>query len=803
MSATPLLQQYFAIKEQYMEALVLFQVGDFYELFFDDAKKASAFLGITLTKRGMHEGRPVPLCGVPVHALDHYLVKLVRGGFRVVLCDQSEPAQVGKIVGRQVTQVLTPGTLTDMRMLDEKSASYCAALFPLEDLCGCAFIEVMTGQIFVTVLPINDRVLLEAELRRFAPDEVLVPDTRQGEFLENTVRRLSFVTARFAFSGQEAGFDNWLVALPSTSLDLVKRSEAVLSALQLLYAYLQKNQVSVLEACSGLFFYAADDYLMLDAATQKNLEIVSNAQDRTADNTLFSILDRAVTPMGSRMIKKWLVRPLVRRQQIEARHEAIGLLYRDFRVHEELAAYLREVGDFERVVGRIVLHRAQLHDYQALTRSLESINRVRDFLITHVQHSEAEKGLIGRLCDSLIDFRPLHEFLLSAINLDQLVDGKIAVGYSIDLDRLRHLAHEGTTAIAEFEQSERDRTGISSLKVKYNRVQGYAIEVTKANLEAVPTDYVRLQTLVNAERFTLQRLKDLEYELVRAQREAEDIEERLFVQICADVGQWSSALRRAAQALAQCDALVGLTRAAYEYGFVCPVMADHNGSERQLVIKDGRHPVVAATLGSSFIANDARLCDSERTWIITGPNMGGKSTYLRQVALISLMAQAGSWVPASSALLPIFDRIFTRIGAADNVAAGKSTFLVEMEETALICNRATPRSLVILDEVGRGTSTYDGLAIAQAVVEYLHQVVCPFSLFATHFHELTELANSSKGILAYHAASRWTDDGIILLHKIMPGCADGSFGLEVAKQVDLPIQVLQRAQCLITEFMGK
>lgn len=798
MSTTPLLQQYFSIKQQYQDALVLYQVGDFYELFFDDAKVASSFLGITLTKRGTHDGAPVPLCGVPVHALDHYLVKLVRGGFRVVLCDQTEPAQTGKIVSRQVTQVLTPGTLTDMRMLDEKSASYCAALFPVGDRCGCAFIEVLTGQIFVTVLPAEDRVLLEAELRRFSPDEVLVPDTPPGKALEGGVKKISYLTAVFKTADQTPDFELWLSQIPTTSLELIKRSEAVLSALFLLYSYLQKNQARALASCSGLFFYSADDYLLLDGPTQRNLELVVNSQDGSAVHTLFSVLDRAVTPMGSRMIKKWLVRPLVRKNQIEARHTAIGELYRDFRVHEQLAGELRDVGDIERVIGRIVLRRANLHDYQALTRALEPVNRVRESL-----GQIAQTGLLARLAESIADFEPLRLFLVGAINLDQELDGTIAAGYSAELDRLRQLGQAGTAAIAQFEQGEKVRTGITSLKVKYNRVQGYAIEITKANLGAVPADYVRLQTLVGTERFTVQRLKDLEYDLVRAQRESAEIEERLFSQVCENVEQWAAALRRAAQALAQTDALVGFTRAAYEFGFTCPVMTEQDGPDRSLVVVGGRHPVVAALLGMDFIANDTHLDDQVRTWIITGPNMGGKSTYLRQVALISLMAQAGCWVPASSALLPIFDRIFTRIGAADNVAAGKSTFLVEMEETALICNRATSKSLVILDEVGRGTSTYDGLAIAQAVVEYLHQTVKPFALFATHFHELTELAQNNPGILAYHAASSWTENGIILLHKIVPGCADGSFGIEVAKQVDLPVQVLQRAQDLVHKFTIK
>lgn len=792
MSATPLLQQYFAVKEQYRDALVLFQVGDFYELFFDDAKTASSFLGIALTKRGMHEGKPVPLCGVPVHALDHYLVKLVRGGFRVVLCDQKEQVRGSKLFDRVVTQVLTPGTLTDMRMLDDKSASYCAALFPTAEMCGCAFVEILTGQFFVTVFPVEDRVMLEAELRRFSPDEVLIPDSKSGEQLDVVVRRLSFATARGTFNEPTGEFSAWIDQIPSSSWDLAKRSEAVMGALGLLYSFLQKNQSRVLEACSGLFFYAADDYLMLDGATQRNLEIVKNAHDGSEKNTLFSVLDQAITPMGARMIKKWLVRPLVKKSQIEARHEAIEFLHRDFRIHDELALRLRDVGDFERIVGRIVLRRAQLYDYQALTRGLEGIESVRNFLIPLTSQG-ARIGLLQKIVEGIADFTPLKNYLISAINLDQVVEGKIGVGFSVELDRLRHLAHEGTSAIAEFEQQERERTGINSLKVKFNRVQGYAIEITKANLDAVPADYLRIQTLVNGERFTTQALKNLEQELLSAQRQTEELEEKLFMQICADVEQWSSALRRVAQSLAQCDALVGLTRAAYEFGFVRPVM--HEGAE--LSITGGRHPVVAAALGSDFVANDVRFDERIRTWVITGPNMGGKSTFLRQVALVGLMAQAGSFVPASHAFLPIFDRVFTRIGATDNVAAGKSTFLVEMEETALICNRATCKSLVVLDEVGRGTSTYDGLAIAQAVVEYLHYQVHPFALFATHFHELTALAQPESGIVAYHAASVHTPEGMILLHKIVPGCADGSFGIEVAKQVDLPAQILQRAQALV------
>lgn len=792
MGTTPLLRQYFEIREQYPEALLLFQVGDFYEIFFDDAKRAAAYLGITLTKRGTYQGEPVPLCGVPLHTLDHYLVKLVKGGFRVAICDQLTAAQPGKVVKRGVTKVLTPGTLTDIRLLDDKSASYCAAIFPTLKSYGCVFVELLTGHIFTTVVSADDKVLLEAELRRFSPDEILLPNTKLGCALEKYVKRNGYVTTMLDYDAYQefsAGdFANWFQSCQVPSRDIIEHSAGVNSALVLLYGYLYKNQKQALEQCRQVFFYSPEDFLMLDASTQKNLEIVKNLQDGSSTHTLFSVLDHATTSMGSRMIRKWLVRPLIKKDAIEQRLNVVEFFVQNLVVREEVMTCFKHVGDIERVIGRIALQRAHLHDYTALSRALAVLPHLQALLGQY-----QDKKLLKKIVTGFGDFSDLSQLLDSALNSDTSYDWKIKKGYSQDLDRLRSLTSDGAQGLLALERREQEKTGIQSLKVKYNKVQGYAIEVTKANLSSVPEHYLRLQTLKNCERYTTQELKDLEYDISRAHSDSLALENELYNQICEKIAGYGSELKRMAQSLAQCDALIGFACAAYKHNYVRPFIAEG----RDIVIRNGRHPVVAEKLGHDFIPNNADLVDTERTWIITGPNMGGKSTFLRQVALLSLMAQAGSFVPADSVQLPLLDRIFTRIGAADNVAEGKSTFLVEMEETALICNQATEKSLVILDEVGRGTSTYDGLAIAQAVVEYLHERVGARALFATHYHELTALSDVHDGIASYHAASKKTEDGIILMHKIIRGSADGSFGIEVAKGVQLPSEIVMRAEQIL------
>lgn len=788
---TPLMRQYHAIKNQYPNTILLFQVGDFYELFFEDAQKAAAFLGIALTQRGMHEGQPIPLCGVPRHTLDHYLIKLVRGGFRVAICDQLTAAVAGKMVERGVTQVLTPGTLTDVKLLDEKSASYIAALFPLEEQYGLVFAELLTGTVQLTVIPRTDQKLLEAELARFMPHEIVLPQTIAVTGLTVILQRCGYITTLYEVTSQKEVFDCWLQSRASEAArSFIEYSDVAYSALHLLYHYLAHMQPQALQSMHQLMVYAPEDFLLLDAATQRNLELVKNNRDGGSAHTVFSVIDGAVTAMGSRLLKKWLLRPLINQEQIEHRLAMITLFYKNHAVRNELSALLRACGDIERVVGRIALRRAHLNDYLLLIRALSQLPD----LIRATQQLEHNGMPVLRI--EWASLMPLYELCMAAFNDDSSQDWLIKSGYHAELDRLRTMMHASAQIVHEMECAEQVATGINSLKIRYNSVHGYGIEVTKPNIHLVPPHYIRLQTLINRERFTTQALKDLEYDIERARTTMGEIEKEVFAAVCAQVEAYVPLLKQCAHELSTVDAWSGLAHIAYERGYVRPEII----SSGDLVIKEGRHPVIDVTLQHHFIPNDTHISDTERLWIITGPNMGGKSTYMRQVALISILAHMGSFVPAQQAVIPLLDRIFTRIGAADDVAAGKSTFLVEMEETALICTQATARSLVILDEVGRGTSTYDGLAIAQAVIEYINSFVQARCLFATHYHELTALAEQLPGIVAYHAATAQVDGKIVLLHKILPGVAPGSFGLEVAKMAQLPAHIITRAHALLTHY---
>lgn len=795
---TPLMRQFYEIKNKYPDTLLLFQVGDFYEIFFEDAKKAATILGIALTQRGTDSnGDPIPLCGVPVHVLENYLSKLVKAGIKVAICDQLESIKPGKIIERGVTQVLTPGTLTDLKLLNEKSASYLAVFYPTYNNWALIFVELLTGQLFITwskdcgARPKSIK-LLEAELGRFLPDEIVLPDIKIAKEYISTLSNLGYaITCYPTDILQENNWDQaklWLerqFAQEAQPVDLLTTEDsAVQSCILLFFSYLKKNNERALSQLKQLFVYKPEDYLMLDAATQRNLELVKNLQDGSSANTLFNILDDAATAMGSRTIKKWLLRPLVKQELIEQRFDAISNFKENINLKDNLRQQLSKIGDLERVVGRIVLRRAQLHDYTNLLRALEVVPE-----ISNLFNSAPDGTLLSNINSKIDNFCELNNLLNSSINCDTSLDWLIKSGFNSELDRLREISNKGTQAILEFESKEQKTTGINTLKIRFNGPHGYGIEVTKANMHLVPAHYMRLQTLVNRERYTTQELKDLEYDLQRAKNEITQIEKEIFESIKQQVETYLSALKKLAYALSYFDALAAMANVAYKNNYVRPQF----NSSKNIKITDGRHPVVQSRLANKFIPNSTNLTDEETLWIITGPNMGGKSTYLRQVALISIMAQMGSFVPAKQADLPVLDKIFTRIGAADNVAEGKSTFLVEMEETALICNEATENSLVILDEVGRGTSTFDGLAIAQAVVEYIFSHVKARCLFATHYHELTILAQKFTGIVPYYAASTKTQDGIVLLHKILPGVADGSFGLEVAKLAQLPESLVKRA----------
>ena len=790
---TPLMQQYLDIKVDYQDTLLFFQVGDFYELFFDDAKQAAAFLGIALTARGKNKGEPIPLCGVPLHAIDHYLSKLVKGGFKVALCDQLEDPKPGTLVKRGIKQVLTPGTLTDEKLLNERSASYIFSLYPAGDSWGLLFSELLTGQICMTTISAGAEKILESELSRFFPDEVLLPDGIRTKELQTYFKRLGYFTTvvqnQYEQSDEQQKWVEKQFSLPIHTQ--LAANESMRQALYYFYLYMAKHQRSSLDLFTTISFYKSDDFLILDAATQRNLELVKNAQDGSSKNTLLSVLDRAKTAMGSRMIKKWILRPLVKKEAIVQRQDVIALCCSDIMLVNALEQLLTKIGDAERIIGRIALQRASLHDYSALSRMLVIIPQLKNSLNVY-----SRTLLIRIIADGLGDFGALSDLLARALHDEPTAECIIKQGFDEKLDSMRVLVNNSNEKIMELELAEQQATGIASLKIRYNAIQGYYIEITNANLAAVPERYRRLQTLVGRERFITPELAQLQHGIESARKDITNYEAQIFDAIKKQITQHISALRKSAYAIAHLDALLSLSILAYENGYVRPSLNEN----RDIVIAKGRHPVVEQALSSTFIPNDTNLTDEQSLWIITGPNMGGKSTYLRQVALMTLMAHIGSFIPAQSATIALLDRIFTRLGASDNVADGKSTFLVEMEETAMICTQATAKSLVILDEVGRGTSTFDGLAIAQAVVEYIFTHIQARCLFATHYHELTYLQSTHPGIVAYSAASKKTAAGIVFLYTMVRGVADGSFGIEVAQLAHLPASVIERSRVLVEGF---
>jgi len=797
---TPLMEQYFQIRDDLLcknpGTILFFQVGDFYELFFEDAKVVSSFLAIALTKRGKCSGKDIPLCGVPVHALRHYLTKLVKGGFKVAICEQLSEPKPGSIVERGVTQIFTPGTLVDTEMMDEKSACYILSFFPMQDRWGLAFGELLTTQLFVTSIPAGSYRLLEAEVSRFFPDEIVIPSLRNAKSFNSYFRKLGYWVSAAQYLDEDVKQEEDVVGsviskewfekqFDGSTIKKLNSDFSLNNTLQLFFSYLHNTQKSSFEQFRTIQFYEPDDYLILDVSTQKNLEIVKNAQDGGRKNSLLSVLDKSRTAMGSRMVKKWLSRPLVQKKSILQRQEVVSSFAGQIALMQKLDDLLGGLSDLERIVGRIALRKATLNDYLALKDSLKLVEPIKYAIV-----STSNLYLIYTILEKLTDFSDLVELLQASLNEDSSSKFIIKSGFDIELDRLRNLVENAQKEILKLEQKEVSRTKINSLKIRYNKVSGYSIEVTKTNLHLVPKDYIRQQTLSNRERYVTQELITLEKEINKAQSEIDQVEKQVFERVKKVVEEKLSKLRSLAYSLAYLDGIYSFAQVAYDNNYMLPTFNE----EQNIIINEGRHPVVEYKLEGRFIANYTQVSDGQSLLIITGPNMGGKSTYLRQVALICIMAQCGSLVPAQKASLPILDRIFTRIGSGDNLAEGKSTFLVEMEETAAICTQATKNSLVILDEVGRGTSTYDGLAIAQAVIEFIYKKIKARCLFATHYHELTHLKDHFKGINNFYMACQKTDMGIVFLYKIMEGISSGSFGIEVAKLAELPVEVVSRAR---------
>lgn len=811
-NATPMLRQYLEIKKSYPDTLLFFRLGDFYELFDDDAIVGSRELGITLTARQKDSARPIPMCGVPYHAAATYIGKLVRKGYRVAICEQAEPAGKGtKLVRREVVRVITPGTVVDEHFMDEREACMLAAIFRDRDKFGVAFLDVSTGEFLATETESDDggrlldelidtfrprEVLYAPGLEAFLADKFQIP-TQNGLFAESGVAIVPR-SGSPAFTQVDQNYfdprdnERFLCehfetqTLSGFGLDGRKLAIAAAGAC---LRYARETQKSVAAHISTIQFLQKSDRMILDGVTLRNLDVFPDGRD-SSRRCLLDVIDETITAMGARLLRAWVARPLVNRNEIETRLRAVYSL-EDMILRASIRSSLRKVSDLERLAGRLNLANASPRDLVALADSLAAIPELRKHL------SVARADLIDVVAANLSDLPELRQTISEAVADDPPVSvadgGVIRDGYSDELDRLRALARDGKRAIAIFEESERQRTGIPSLKVKYNNVFGYYIEISRAQLAKVPSEYERKQTLANAERFTTGELKTWEQSILGAEDSAQKLEAQLFADIVEKARENTPEIQKTARAIATLDVIANFAEISARRRYVKPVI--HDGDHLKIVA--GRHPIVEAFAEGRFVPNDTFLNNSDcRLVIVTGANMGGKSTLLRQVALIQILAQCGCFVPAESAELPVVDRIWTRVGASDDLASGRSTFMVEMTETAMILHNASPRSLVILDEIGRGTSTFDGLSIAWAVAEYLHDSPkhSAKTIFATHYHELTELAENLSGVRNYQMAATETDGKVVFLHKMVEGRASKSYGIAVARLAGLPPKVIARAE---------
>jgi len=814
---TPLMQQYNAVKARYPHALLLFRLGDFYELFYEDAMIASRELQITLTSRNREKGQPIPMCGVPYHAADSYVARLIRAGFKVAICEQMEqPGPGKKLVRREVSRVITPGTATDVAVLDSRENNFLAAVAqnPAASLIGLALVDLSTGEFLATEFS-GPAVVdsLRDELQLLRPRETLLP--RPQQLFETSKNSLLD-----GAGGVETRVEDWVFhrdyaerilreqfgVSELTAFGLDEHPQALCAAGAVVH-YLRENaargddapSVEALQHLDRIRFYEQQDALVLDPVSVRNLELLTpiftEETKSSGPVTLIAALDSTVTGMGARLLRSWMLRPLLDPTAIDARLGAVAHLLQQHVVRGEIRKELRGIQDLERLTSRITLGLASPRELLALRKSLAQLPVLKNFL-TPPQSGGSD--LLRDLHEEIDDLADIREKLERAISDEPPATsnepGMIRSGYHAELDELRDVSKNSKQIIAAMEERERKRTGINSLKIRFNQIFGYYIEISKPNLPLAPADYERKQTLVNAERFTSPELKDYERKILAADERILEIERQLFIDVRSGIAAKAARLRRTAAAVANLDVLASFAKLAADRNYIRPEF----NNTGELLIVGGRHPVIEELLkqkGERFVPND--LCfdpGRQQLLLITGPNMGGKSTYLRQAALIVIMAQMGSYVPAHQAKLPLTDRIFTRIGAADNLARGRSTFLVEMSEVAAILHHATPSSLVLLDEVGRGTATFDGLSIAWAVVEHLQKHTRARTLFATHYHELTELADLLPAVQNVHVSVKETPNEIIFLRRVEPGSADKSYGIEVARLAGLPKSVVERAR---------
>lgn len=796
---TPMVAQYQAIKEQYPDVILMFRLGDFYEMFGDDAVTASRELEIVLTSRSQGYATDVPMCGVPYHAVDRYIARLIFKGYRVAICDQLEdPKKTKKIVKRGVTRVVTPGTVLEDGMLEAKANNYLVAISSEPDMFGVAVVDISTGEFAVTEITgkqASSRLL--EELGRLAPAEVLLKEIDAD--LTDPIRRTTGATVtRYENTSiyRKPAKDMLTEHFHTDSLRGFGAEDmrAGLESAAMVLDYLRQTNANALQSVTSLSTYSTSGFMVLDAAARRNLELTHSMSTDTRGASLLSIIDKTKTAMGARLLRRWLDQPLLDVKRINRRLDAVEELFGDALMRGEVREILNGFADLERVMTRIVSESANARDLVGLAQSLKKL-------------PELSKAIAGvgserlKTLNAAIEFLdPLVELVEQAIVKEPPMllreGGIIAEGYNADLDELRDASKDGKSWIASLEADERERTGIRNLKVGFNNVFGYYLEITKSNLDSVPEDYIRKQTTANSERFITPALKEMEAKVLGADDKAKDLEYQIFCEVRGKVADEAVKVAKVAKAVSELDVLTGLAETAAAKGFTKPVVSD--GEE--IRIRNGRHPVVEHFIAEQFVPNDSLInCESDQLLIITGPNMAGKSTYLRQVALIVLLAQMGSFVPADEAAIGVVDRIFTRVGAHDELASGQSTFMVEMNETANILNNATRGSLIVLDEIGRGTSTYDGLSIAWAVAEEINRLGAK-TLFATHYHHLNDLEEKLKGVRNYRIAVREEKDRIVWLRKIMPGGTDRSYGVEVARLAGLPAEVIDRASDILKEL---
>lgn len=805
---TPVRKQYLDIKKQFPNAIVLFRLGDFYETFDDDAKLVAAELDIVLTSRNVSKGSRIPMAGVPHHAAENYIARLIEKGYHVAICEQVSDKPVNGLMPREVVRVVTPGTVTEPSLLEEKHNNYLMSIAPsfskqgMLEAIGIAYVDISTGEFAATEVSSGDvEGLMQQEIARLSPRECLLPFTayEDGAVAINTPAASLSITPyddwRFDPDTARQALEMHFEVASLEAFGLEEMPHATIAAGAAL-AYLTETQRGSINQITRLSAYTTTEYMVLDAATRRNLELTATMREHRGKGTLMDVLDLTVTAMGGRLLRQWLSRPLLDVQRLQKRHDAVEALFVDGMLRTQVREALNNVADIERLTNRILTGAAGPRELLSLRASLETIPEIRGLLI-------GQEQILRSIANYLNPVEDVAQFIASAVSDDTPATlnniGVIKEYFSPELDSLLNASSSARDYINSLEAVEREATGIKNLKVGYNKVFGYYIEVTKSNTDQVPEHYVRKQTLVNAERYITPEMKEVEVKLNNADEEILALERELFKQVLSECGRYATDLLDLAQTISSLDVCATFAEVAAREGYVRPVLSE----EDTLYIKAGRHPVVEQlTQSGRFVPNNTSFTEDERIHLITGPNMSGKSTYLRQVALVTLLAQIGSFVPADEAQIGLVDRIFTRLGAQDEIYAGQSTFMVEMIETATILQQSTRRSLIVLDEIGRGTSTYDGLAIARAVVEYLHSHprMGGKTLFATHYHELTELESILPNVLNYHVQVAEQGDSVVFLHTINRGKAGKSYGIHVAGLAGVPKAVVQRASEILRDL---